>query len=268
MSPLLPQVVRAPRELVPGIWWLGGCTAAPFADRILHGYSSPFLVQGDEAALLVEAGHPAELWAVEQQLDMIKGLGGPPLKYVFATHQEPPHSSGAGRILRANPEAVLVGTVQDYHLVFPGLEDRFRPMQIGESIDLGGTQFQIVDAVIRDLASTQWGFDTRRHVLFPGDGFAYSHYHEAGQCQRTAEEVPELDIADQAALFAELALYWTRFTDIEPYIERLEAMLAELEVELIAPAHGCPITDIAATVPKIVEGLRMGSVLPDLSPPH
>ena len=36
-------------------------------------------------------------------------------------------------------------------------------------------------------------------------------------------------------------------------------MLEELEVALIAPAHGCPITDVAATVPKVFAGLRMGS---------
>jgi len=262
MTPLLEQIVRVPRELAPGVFWLGGCTAAPFADRILHGYSSPFLVQGEDASLLVEAGHPAELWVVEQQLDMLRSRGGPPLRYVFATHQEPPHSSGIGRILRAYPEALLCGAVQDYHLVFPGLEDRFRPMAAGESIDLGGGEFKLVDAVIRDLATTLWGFDTTRHVLFPGDSFAHSHYHQAGQCQRTAEEVPELDIPDQTALFAELALYWTRFSDIEPYIDGLQRMLTELDVRLIAPAHGCPITDVAATVPKVFEGLRMGSVLP------
>ncbi len=61
------------------------------------------------------------------------------------------------------------------------------------------------------------------------------------------------------AVFAELALYWTRFSDMEPYIEHLDEVLEELKVELICPTHGLPITDFDATLPKIRDGLRLGS---------
>lgn len=61
------------------------------------------------------------------------------------------------------------------------------------------------------------------------------------------------------ALFAELALYWTKFVDLEPYIRRLDRMVVdELEVELIAPTHGLPIADVAGTLPAIRHGLRVG----------
>jgi hypothetical protein len=39
---------------------------------------------------------------------------------------------------------------------------------------------------------TWWGFDTRERVLFPGGGFAYSHYHEDGHCGLVAEEAVSL----------------------------------------------------------------------------
>ena len=49
-------------------------------------------------------------------------------------------------------------------------------------IDLGDRQFMAVEPVIRDLRTTLWGFDTGERVLFPGDGFAYSHYHWDDHC--------------------------------------------------------------------------------------
>ncbi len=192
-----------PRELAPGIFWLGQCMEQVWQGAILHNYNSVYLVCGEESSLLVEAGHPQDLPALEAQLESLLARGVAPL-----------------------------------------------------------TSLVIVDAVIRDLPSTQWGFDSRRRVLFPGDGFAYSHYHQAGMCGSTAEEAPELALEDMTGLFAELALYWTRFTDMEPYIARLEALLARLDVALIAPTHGLPITDRRRTVAAVFEGLR--SARPDL----
>ena len=96
-------------------------------------------------------------------------------------------------------------------------------------------------------------------MLFPGDGFAYSHYHEDGHCGQTAEESPSLDLPEMTALFAELALYWTRFQDLEPYIARLHELLDELDVRIVAPTHGLPIADLPRILPEIVSGLRLGS---------
>jgi flavorubredoxin len=248
--------VTLPRELAPGVFWLGQCMEQAWQGAILHNYNSTYLVCGEESSLLVEAGHPQDLPALEAQLEQLLALGVSPLRYVFCTHQETPHSSGIARLLDRRPEIQVCGDVRDYHLVFPGCEDRLRPLAVGDALDLGGSAFAIVDAVVRDLPSTQWGFDVRRRVLFPGDGFAYSHYHQAGMCGRTAEEAPELALEDMTGLFAELALYWTRFTDMTPYTARLERLLDDLDVALIAPTHGLPITDRRRTVPAVLGGLR------------
>ena len=46
---------------------------------------------------------------------------------------------------------------------------------------------------------------------------------------------------------------------MEPYIRRLdELVLRELDVALIAPTHGLPISDPRGTLPRIREGLRLG----------
>lgn len=254
-----------PRELAPGLHWLGGCLEVNSHDRLLHVSHSLYLVTGERCSALVEGGHPQDVAANEAELAALL-QDAPELRYVFATHTETPHTGIFGRLLERYPSVEICGDVTDLHLVFPAHEDRLRPLCPGDALDLGGTRLVAVDAVVRDQRPTLWAFDTQRRVLFTSDGFAYSHYHEAGQCALVAEEAPSLDIPDMAALFAELALYWTRFTDLEPYMARLEKLLFDdLDVSVIAPTHGLPSVAPSVTVPRLRAGLaqvgRSGCVL-------
>jgi flavorubredoxin len=245
-----------PRELAPGIHWMGECLEIPYRGTYLHSGDSAFLVSGDDASMLVEAGLPVDLEVVERQLESLLARDDvPPLQYIWATHQETPHAGGIGYFLDRFPDTTFVGNAKDYHLFFPQHEHRFHPLEIGESIDLGGTEFRAVKPVIHDLITTQWGFDTRRRALFTGDGFAYAHYHLAGQCTLFAEEVEELDIPDMTSLFSEQSLRWSKYHDMEPIAQRLEALMEELDVAIVGPTHGLPITDVAVTLPKVIDGL-------------
>ena len=170
-----------------------------------------------------------------------------------------PHAANLGRLLNRYPGAVAVGDVRDYHLFFRssliGSAD-----DGGASIALGGTELLLLDPAVKDLVTSLWAYDTRSQTLFPGDGFAYMHHHQADECWRTAEEVPDLPIPNlHRALQLLTALYWTRFTDIEPRIDALDALLAQYPTSVIAPGHGSPILDPAATLPRVKEGLRLGS---------
>ena len=128
--------------------------------------------------------------------------------------------------------------------------------------------------MIRDLRTTWWGFDSKERVLFPGDGFAYSHYHEDGHCGLLAEEAISLDLADVSAVFADRALFWTKFTNMRLYVDRLQWLCDELNVKAIAPTHGLPIFNVPKTMPKLKEGLLYGSSVPEsgtetgLTPPR
>jgi flavorubredoxin len=251
-----------PREIAPDVYWLGECLEQRYKGVIYHSYNAAFLVIGETASLVVETGHPKDFPHIERQLqELLKGRA--PLKYLFITHQETPHSGGLGRIMSRYPESVLVGDVSDYHLVIPQFADRIRPMQRDEVIDLGGRGFQAVEPVIRDLRTSWWGFETRDRVLFPGDGFAYSHYHQDGHCGLFAEEAISLDLPDVSSTFADLALFWTKFADMERYVERLQWLLDKLDVQVIAPTHGLPIRDMDKTVKKVGEGLIWASQAPE-----
>lgn len=248
-----------PREIASGVFWLGQCMEQPWRGSVLHNYNLVYLVRGERCSILIEAGHPQDLPTIEAQLEGLLAAGGAPLRYLFPTHQETPHSSGIARVLARHPEVEVCGDVRDYHLFFPEHADRLQPMGPGERIDLGGRSILVQAPVVWDLPSTLWAFEESERVLFPGDGFAYAHYHEAGMCGRLAEEAEDLEVAEMTGLFAELALYWTRFTDMGPYADRLAELIRRLDVSLIAPTHGLPIAAPELTVPAVLDGLRAGN---------
>ena len=150
----------------------------------------------------------------------------------------------------------MCGDVRDYQLLFPGHGDRMAPMAIGDEIDLGGRRIVLVEAVFRDLVSTQWAYDPTDRVLYSGDGLGFGHFHRAGQCGMLAEEVPDIPIPELTGVFAEYALYWTRLKDVEPFIDRLDAMMSvDYPVEIIAGARGAPVMSPSTTMPKIRQGI-------------
>ena len=253
---------QLPREIAKGVFWLGDCLEQRANGKIYHTYNAAFLIEGSSACMLVETGHPKDFPIINRQLEALLA-SRPPLKYLFVTHQETPHSGGLGRILHRYPEVLLCGDISDYHLAFPQYVDRMRSMREGDELDLGDRSFVIVDSVIRDLRTTWWGFDKKERVLFPGDGFAYSHYHEDGHCGLFAEEAISLDLPEVSAVFADRALFWTKFTDMNIYVDRLQALLDKLDVKVIAPTHGLPILNPSQTVPKVKAGLLYGSSVPE-----
>jgi len=258
-----PAAQRMPREIAPGVFWIGDCLAQRHKGKVYHGYNAAFLVAGETASCLVETGHPKDFPVIERHMNELFARGLPPLKYLFVTHQETPHCGGLGRVLKTFPDALLYGDVSDYHLAFPQYEHRMRSMKEGDEIDLGGRSLMAVEPVIRDLRTTWWGFDTKERVLFPGDGFAYSHYHEDGHCGLVAEEAVSLDLPDVSSTFADLALFWTKFADMNVYCDRLDQLIGRLNVKTIAPTHGLPITDVKRTVPKVQEGLKAAALMPE-----
>ncbi len=247
-----------PREVAPGVFWLGECLEQRLQSKIYHAYNAAFLIVGETGSMLVETGHPKDFPIIEKQLTKLLA-GKPPLKYLFITHQETPHSGGLGRVLTRYPEAILCGDISDYHLAFPQHEHRMRWLKEGDELDLGGRSLRVVEPVVRDMRTTWWGFETRDRVLFPGDGFAYSHYHEDHHCGLIAEEASSLDLKDTTAVFADLALFWTKFADMKNYCDRLDQLIARLDVKTIAPTHGLVIGDVARTLPRVKEGLLYGS---------
>ena len=78
-----------------------------------------------------------------------------------------------------------------------------------------------------------------------------------------AEEAVSLDLPDVSSTFADLALFWTKFADMNVYCDRLDHLIERLGIRTIAPTHGLPITDVRRTVPKVKEGLKAAALVPE-----
>src|SRR5258708_923625 len=229
---------KMPREIAPGVFWIGDCLAQRHKGKVYHGYNAAYLIAGERASALVETGHPKDFPVIERHLGELFACGVAPLKYLFVTHQETPHCGGLGRILARFPETILCGDVSDYHHAFPQYEHRLRSMDEGDAIDLGGRSLRAREPVIRDLRRTWWGAETGQRLLFPGDGFAYSHYHLDGHCGLLAEEAVSLDLPDVSAVFADLALFSTKFANMAAYCLRLRLLTAAPVAVPMTPTQG------------------------------
>jgi flavorubredoxin len=250
-----------PRELAPGIQWLGNCIVYETDFVAFHSYNSVYVVSGSERTLIVDTGFPKDWRIIDRHLDELLADGLPPVAWLCPTHSEVAHAGNLGRLLQKFPAATVRGDIRDYHLYYPGLEQRFEPARVGTALELGGRRIVFEEAPFKDLVTTLWLFDEQERVLFTGDGFSYAHYHPAEHCGSTAEELGDIAIPELTALFSYAAFYFTKYTDLAPIIERFERQLERLGARTIAPGHGCPITDLGRTVPKAVEGLRLGQEL-------
>lgn len=241
-----------PRKITDGFIWTGGCLAFEYDGEDIHGHMCTYLLKGTERTLLVDGGHPAHWSSVERTLD--EHLDGRPLDYVFPTHSEMPHAGNLERLLNKYPDLQVVGDVRDYHLFFPGITHRFLPKKAGESVDLGGREVQFLEAIWRDLPNSLWAYDTGDKVLFPADGFAYTHSHTSGQCALISDERPAPD-HKQTIFINERALFWTRYVGVERSFKLIDEMFERYPAEMIAPAHGSVITSLESMVPLLKQGM-------------
>jgi energy-coupling factor transporter ATP-binding protein EcfA2 len=134
-----------------------------------------------------------------------------------------------------------VGKVDDGSVTVAGRIAALLDLGSGFHPDLTGRENAIINGVLNGL--------TRREVLRRLDNIvAFAE-----------EEAASLDLQDTTAVFADLALWWTKWADMRNYCDRLDHLIYTLAVKTVCPTHGLVITDVASTMPKVKEGLLYGS---------
>ncbi|MEJ0012102.1 MAG: MBL fold metallo-hydrolase [Bauldia sp.] len=246
------------REIAPGIHWLGGCgERLEPSGEILHSSASTFLLMGDEKTLLVDTGAPIHYPLIRQGMDEI--LAGRQLDYVVPSHPELPHSGNMPKLFDKYPKLRAIGDDRDYRLFYPQYADRFdfwpqhKPLPLG-----GGMEFTVLEAPIKDLVSTTWGYEGREQVMFVSDAFGYLHraapddenpLHKPGECRLLTTELPKLPEVYQAAFLTRSALAWTGFMDANVFLNTVRKMIERYPSKLIAPTHGNVIDNLDEIMP-------------------
>ncbi len=246
-----------PREFAPGAFWFSGCLRITVNGKDLHNHNSCFLLMGDKRSVLIDTAPPFAWDYVWPQL--LEALGGRQLDYIFPTHPEAPHMGNLGRLLLAFPDAKVIGDTRNYELYVPEAAHRLQPMGPGEKIDLGGSTFVVVPAVVHDLVNTLWAYEEERKILFVSDGYPYTHDHREGECAITSNELAQLPRVEDTRVVIEGALGWTRYVDAQITIDRLRALLAEYPADIIAPTHGGVIMNARELTEVFETGLRQAN---------
>lgn len=270
---------RFPREVTDGVFWLNRCIPTLIFGRILHVHLSIYLVKGQDKTLLVDTSLPTYWSDIEGQLE--DALAGRTLDYLFVTHPEVPHAGAMPLLLEKYPDLKVVGDVRDYQVFFPDYSSRFVDMRPGEKIDLGGRNFRFIDAVIKDLPNSLWGYDELTRAMFVSDGFSFSHEsanidedradpissslqnvsfsvdeddapsHRPGECCLMSSELPTEVSIEQASVVLQRALTFSRFVYPQPLFKEVDQVLRDNPPKLICPAHGSVIDNIEALLPVI-----------------
>lgn len=269
-----------PREIAPGIHWMNHCIPTMIYGRILHVHLSLYLVVGEDKTLLVDTSLPTYWGDISAQVE--RALGGRTLDYLFVTHPEVPHSGAMPLFLDRYPNLKVVGDMRDFHVYFPEYIDRFVNVRPGERIDLGGRCVRFVEAVIKDLPNSLWGYDELTRALFVSDGFSYSHEsgdvmrdrsdpissslrnlafdddadvptHSPGECALMSSELSGEVSVEQASVVLQRALTFSRFVHPDLLFQRVGKVLSDNPPKLVCPAHGGVIDDIEKLLPTIRE---------------
>jgi flavorubredoxin len=227
-----------PRLINPDFLWVGGCLDIDYKGEAVHSHFGAFVVRGTEKSLMIDTGHPFHRPEIERALDEF--LGGQPLDYILPTHPELPHCGLLPTWVRKFPDVQVVGDIGDYHLLYPELGDRFRQVELGQTIDLGGRRIMVVPSIWGDMANTRWAFDTKDAILFVSDAYAAIHHHNPGECGLMTSERP-LPGIDLVRMLSKLTLQWSAFFDITKTFPQMDLLLDVLQPKMIAPAHGTVI---------------------------
>ena len=70
---------KLPREIAPGVFWIGDCLAQRHKNKIYHGYNAAFLDAGETASCLVETGHPKDFPVIARHMNELFARGVAPL---------------------------------------------------------------------------------------------------------------------------------------------------------------------------------------------
>lgn len=220
-------------EIKPDIYWVG---VIEWNERYIHGFTMPqgstnnaFLIM-DESITLIDTCTPGfEGELLERIADVVDPAR---INYIVSNHSEKDHAGSLAKVLAAAPQAKVVTSDPKGLAIlktYLGEEREFVPVRSGDTLSIGKRTLQFIHTPMVHWPDNMVTYSAVDKVLFSNDAF--------GQFLATSHRFD--DEVDACALFANAKKYFANI--IMPFARQTAKAVAavrELDLELIAPAHG------------------------------
>lgn len=231
-----------------GIDWVG---YVDWTIRDFHSYNTErgatynaYLVRDEKTALIDTVKAPY----ADRLLRNLSALTEPAkVDYVICNHAEPDHAGALPRVMQSLPNATLVCdkkckvTLSQYHDTSPW---KIQVVATGDTLSLGRHTLEFIETPMVHWPESMFTYIPEEKLLFSMDAFG-QHYATSGRFD---------DEVSQCTLMEEAKAYYANI--VMPFGKSVAACLkkaAELQIEMIAPAHGVIWRSRAAEILKAYE---------------
>jgi flavorubredoxin len=221
-----------PREMKPGIFWVGAVdwdrrlfdALIPLPDGTSY---NAYLIKGSDKTALIDSVDPAMSAVL---FDHLAALKIDKIDYIIANHAEQDHSGTLPQLLEKFHGVKLVCTPKCRELLIELLdipEERFETVNDRDTIPLGNRTLEFIYAPWVHWPETMLTYLREDKILFSCD-FLGSHL-----------ATTDLYLTDEGKGFESAKRYYAEImmpfhTNIERHLERLK----EYQIDIIAPSHG------------------------------
>jgi len=193
-----------------------------------------------------------------QFIDALESVISPDeLKFVVVNHMEPDHSGSLGDVVRWSPKARVLGHPLAGRMMkaYPMAMDRFKPVQDGEILEVGGERIQFLHTPWLHWPETMMSWIIDRRILvtcdaFGGYGVPYGLFDD--ECTRWEDALRAMK-----KYVVTVIGHYTQW--ITRNLDKLER--AGINPKMIAPAHGLIWRRDPAKVIEIYRRLARGEAM-------
>lgn len=221
-----------PREIKPGIYWVGAIdwdrrlfdSLIPLPDGTSY---NAYLIKGSEKTALIDTVDSTMQDVLINHLNQIRIKS---IDYVVANHAEQDHSGAIPQVLGEYPEAKVVCTPKCKDMLIDLLmipEERFITVNDKEAILLGDRTLEFIHAPWVHWPETMLTYLREDKILFPCDFFG-SHL-----------ATTDLYVSDEGQVYEAAKRYYAEImmpfrTTIQKNLEKVK----DYAIDIIAPSHG------------------------------
>jgi len=221
-----------PREIKPGIYWVGAIdwdrrlfdALIPLPDGT--SYNS-YLIKGSEKTALIDT---VDSTMEDVLLNHLNQLGVKTIDYVVANHAEQDHSGAIPQVLSRYPEAKVVTTPKCKGMLIDLLmipEEKFITVNDKQTISLGDRTLEFIYAPWVHWPETMLTYLREDKILFPCDFFG-SHL-----------ATTNLYVTDEGQVYEAAKRYYAEIMmPFRAIIQKNLGKIQDYAIDIIAPSHG------------------------------